>query len=241
MLRYNYRACLQLIIIFFCLIIILPSCKQAEGTGNIDISSPPEKKIDGVEKKENIVSSPVKTAIDRFKHKPVDDYSNEYNSHFRKASKKYFGIGFDYRWFKSQGMAESGLDPDAVSPVGAKGIMQVMDPTYKEIKRKNKTVLGNVFEVRWNIEAGIYYDSYLYGQWSSPRPELDRLALMCASYNAGIGNILKAQKTCNKLTEFNCNLWNKIKSQGGLVDSWKQYETIHYVARIFRFMNYEEF
>jgi len=37
----------------------------------------------------------------------------------------------------------------------------------------------------------------LDGQWHSPRPRLERLKLAQASYNAGLGNILKAQKKCN--------------------------------------------
>ena len=172
----------------------------------------------------------------KFKVKPIDSYDDKYDAYFRKATKKFFGIDTDYRWFKSQAMAESGLDHEAVSPVGAKGIMQVMDPTYAEIKRKNNDILGNVFSARWNIQAGIYYDSYLYGQWSSPRPEFDRMAFMFASYNAGLGNILKAQKICGKYDIGDCNLWNDVKIYGVEVNTWKQKETIHYVTKIFKFM-----
>lgn len=32
--------------------------------------------------------------------------------------------------------------------------------------------------------------------WSSPRPETDRHSLAMASYNAGFGNLLKAQSAC---------------------------------------------
>jgi hypothetical protein len=35
---------------------------------------------------------------------------------------------------------------------------------------------------------------YLVGQWSSPRPAIDRYLLAAASYNSGLGDILKAQK-----------------------------------------------
>lgn len=166
--------------------------------------------------------------------KPIDRFSNKYDVHFKKASKRYFSVGLDYRWFKAQSFAESNLNPTAVSPVGAKGIMQIMDPTYAEIHRKTG-ITGNVFNARWNIMAGIYYNSYLYGQWRSPRPELDRLALMFASYNAGLGNILKAQKLCKT----DCNLWNSIKVSGPDVRSWKEDETIHYVHKILKLMGHE--
>lgn len=35
-----------------------------------------------------------------------------------------------------------------------------------------------------------------WNTWSSPRPNIDRLELAQASYNAGAGNIIKAQKEC---------------------------------------------
>src|SRR3990167_7361776 len=38
----------------------------------------------------------------------------------------------DWTLLKNQAVAESGLDPDAVSPVGAKGLTQGMDATFKE-------------------------------------------------------------------------------------------------------------
>lgn len=176
---------------------------------------------------------------DLFK-KPIDSFTSKYDIHYKKATKRFFSIGLDYRWFKSQGMAESNLNPFAVSPVSAKGIMQIMDPTRRDLDKKLGTS-GNPFDARWSIMAGVYYNSYLYKQWSSPRPELDRLALMFASYNAGLGNILKAQKNCNlygveAINE--CNLWASIKDQGHSVSSWKEEETIGYVSRIFRFMGY---
>jgi len=163
--------------------------------------------------------------------KPIDRFSNKYDVYFKKASKRYFSVGLDYRWFKAQAFAESNLNPTAVSPVGAKGIMQIMDPTYKEISNKTN-IIGNVFNARWNIMAGIYYDSYLYNQWRAPRPELDRLALMFASYNAGLGNILKAQKICTT----DCNYWHAIKLSGPYVHSWKEEETINYVHKILQLM-----
>src|SRR6185369_9269115 len=47
-----------------------------------------------------------------------------YDPYFKKYSKRFFGVGFDWRLFKAQGMAESELNPNARSFVGARGIMQ---------------------------------------------------------------------------------------------------------------------
>lgn len=45
-----------------------------------------------------------------------------------------------------------------------------------------------------SIRAGAYYMARLARGWSSKRPVLDRWDLARASYNAGFGNLLKAQK-----------------------------------------------
>ena len=67
----------------------------------------------------------------------ADRWTDEYDRHFRKYSKRYFGPLFDWHWFKAQAIAESGLNADAVSIVGAIGLMQIMPDTFKEINYKN--------------------------------------------------------------------------------------------------------
>jgi membrane-bound lytic murein transglycosylase F len=216
--------------------IFLISCDEQEVNEHVVEAATLEVKPDVIE--ESVEAEEV-SLPPKFVPKPVDRFNDEYDVHFKKYSKRYFGPVMDYRWFKSQAMAESNLDPKAQSPVGAKGIMQIMDPTYAEIQQKNKEVIGNVYEARWNIHAGIYYNRTLYNQWTSPRPELDRLALTFASYNAGLGNILKSQKECNRVKHKECNLWNNIKIFGPVINTWKEEETIHYVTKIHRFMGYE--
>ena len=70
---------------------------------------------------------------------PVDSdkWTDEYDRHFRKYSKRYFGPLFDWHWFKAQAIAESNLNANAVSHVGARGLMQIMPDTFKEITDKN--------------------------------------------------------------------------------------------------------
>lgn len=164
--------------------------------------------------------------------------AGDYDHLFRKYSKRYFSVAYDWAWFKAQAMAESGLNPDAVSPVGAKGLMQVMPATFLEIAGKTG-IPDYPFTPRWNIAAGIFYDRYLYDNWSSPRPEKDRLALMFASYNAGLGNVLNAQRICeweqSNGNKEDCNLWASIKDRAPRVHTWKHVETLSYVERIFQY------
>lgn len=166
-----------------------------------------------------------------------DKFTKKYDAYFNKYSKRYFGVGFDYRWFKAQGLAESLLNDSALSHCGARGIMQIMPPTFVEIKIKNKQIVGSIDNPRWNIEAGIYYDKLMFDKWKAKRPIKDRLSFMFASYNAGFGNILKGQKQClSRCPTKNCNLWENITPVAKYVDRWIYKETLGYVNRIFRYM-----
>ena len=121
-----------------------------------------------------------------------DKWTDKYDRHFRKYSKRYFGPLFNWHWFKAQAIAESNLNADAVSQVGAVGLMQIMPDTFKEITDKNPH-FADVDKPRWNIAAGIYYDRLLYRKFPTT-PEQDRLYLALASYNAGYGRILNASR-----------------------------------------------
>ena len=119
-------------------------------------------------------------------------WSSDYDPHFRKYAKRYFGPHFDWRWFKAQAIAESHLDHLARSEAGARGLMQLMPATFEEIRRE-KPHFTDVESPRWNIAAGIYYDRLLYRKWRD-LPELERLYLAFASYNAGFGRIRGAYR-----------------------------------------------
>ena len=151
------------------------------------------------------------------------NWTDEYDRHFRKYSKRYFGPLFDWHWFKAQAIAESGLNADAVSVVGAIGLMQIMPDTFKEINDKNPH-FAEVDKPRWNIAAGIYYDRLLYRKFPTT-PEQDRLYLALASYNAGYGRILNASR---KL-ETTAPLWHQVKP-------YMPRETQAYVVRIIKLM-----
>jgi len=155
----------------------------------------------------------------------------KYDSYFKKYSKHYFGPGFDWRYFKSQAIAESNLDSDAKSHVGAKGIMQIMPKTFEEIKYKHSSIKGSAQQPKWNIAAGIYYDRTIWKLWKAKRPFIDRLAFMFGSYNAGKGNILKAQKIA-KSNGMDPNRWPSIEKNLSKVTGKHSKETIGYVNKI---------
>lgn len=159
--------------------------------------------------------------------------NKKYDLYFYKYSKLYFGYSIDYKWFKAQSIVESNLNPTAESPVGAKGLMQIMPGTWADVCKKQK-LTTNITDPEHNIANGIYYDRYLWRNWKAKRTIKDRLCLMFASYNAGLGTILIAQKLCNESnTGLNCNTWTNIKQFKHR--RWIHEETVNYVDRIFRF------
>jgi membrane-bound lytic murein transglycosylase MltF len=162
-------------------------------------------------------------------------YNNvtKYDSYFKKYTKHCFGPGFDWKYFKSQAIAESNLNSNVKSPVGAKGIMQIMPKTFEEIKYKNPSIKGSSQQPKWNIAAGIYYDRSIWKLWKEKRPFSDRLAFMFGSYNAGKGNILKAQKIA-KENGMDPNRWPSIEKNLIKVTGKHSKETIGYVNKINR-------
>lgn len=119
-------------------------------------------------------------------------WTQQYDHHFKKYTKRYFGPYYDWHWFKAQGIAESRLKPTAKSHRGAVGLMQILPSTYAEIKQKNP-YFRDIESPRWNIAAGIYYDRQLYRRWQQI-PEEERLYMAFASYNAGYGRIRRDYK-----------------------------------------------
>lgn len=75
---------------------------------------------------------------------------------------------------------ESGFDPKAVSPKGAKGLMQLMPATARRFG------VRDVFAVRDNLHGGAAYLRLLIDQFDND------VALALAAYNAGEGAVLRA-------------------------------------------------
>lgn len=117
----------------------------------------------------------------------------EYDALIQQAAVKYLP-GIDWRLLKAQLFQESGLNPKAVSPAGAQGIAQFMPATWADVSKR----AGYEGMSAWDPEAAIpvaaFYMAELRAKWKAPRPDIDRHCLAMASYNAGFGNILKAQE-----------------------------------------------
>jgi soluble lytic murein transglycosylase-like protein len=90
--------------------------------------------------------------------------------------------GVDWRLLSAQVAAESGYNPDAESPVGAKGLAQFMDPTWKDFEE----FIGgsrDPFNPEHSIEAQAWYMDKLGQIFDTD------YSLMLAAYNWGMGNV----------------------------------------------------
>lgn len=122
-------------------------------------------------------------------------FPTKYDAEIRAAAKLYMPQADPLMW-KAQLWQESRLDPNAVSPVGARGLAQIMPGTFAEISRGMGAGIVSPFDASWSIRMGAWYMRKRINDWSAPRPYTDRHNLAMASYNAGLGNILRAQKAC---------------------------------------------
>jgi membrane-bound lytic murein transglycosylase MltF len=134
------------------------------------------------------------------------------------------------RWklWKAQLYQESRLNPAAVSHVGARGLAQFMPATWNDVVRETGMAGSPHDDVA--IEAGAYYMAKLRRMWISDRTRFERNELAQASYNAGAGNVLKAQQFCG-----GARFWHTIQECLPLVTGPRHAaETKTYVARIAR-------
>ncbi len=122
--------------------------------------------------------------------------SDRYDRQIRSAVANYWPDYPYWAAWKGQLWQESRLNPRAVSPVGAVGLAQFMPATWSQISRELRLPPELRADNDAAIEAGAYYMAKLRRQWSSPRPIEDRQQLAQASYNAGLGSILAAQRAC---------------------------------------------
>lgn len=110
-------------------------------------------------------------------------------------------------------MAESGLNPNIVSPAGAAGLWQLMPATGREFDLFVGTGVDERYHVEKATEAACRY-------LLAAKARLGSWTLAAASYNVGLGGILTRQQ------------------KQGITDYWDLYlpeETMRYLARILTF------
>lgn len=168
--------------------------------------------------------------------------TDAFDGFFEQYAACYFGNvsiagePFDWRWLKAQALAESGLDPRAHSWAGAMGLMQLMPATFDECVKALGLHQASPWDPELNIRCGAWY---LRRMWEIFKEEkgLARLCFAFGAYNAGAGNIIRAQTVAARQDK-NPRVWPSIISCLPQITGRHAQETIGYVRRILR--NYEE-
>ncbi len=141
---------------------------------NQAVSSP--KVTKPVEKEEPKPALPVERVTQPKPKITSDPILKEFGLTIDKASRKY---DVDSRLIYSVIVAESGGKPDAVSPKGAKGLMQLIDSTAVEMG------VADSLNPHENIVGGTKYLRQLLDRYDG------NLKLTLAAYNAGPGTVSK--------------------------------------------------
>ena len=151
---------------------------------------------------------------------------NAYDAHMQRASLRWLPE-HDWRWLRAQCYQESRFNARAVSPAGARGLCQFMPGTWSDAQR----ALGvrDVYNPGQNAWAAGWYMRRQLNRWVWDRTDHQRLQLAQASYNAGFGHILHAQRLCG-----GARAWEQIAPCLHRVTGHHSQETIQYVKQIDR-------
>lgn len=101
-------------------------------------------------------------------------------------------LGWDWRLLASQLYQESQFDPNARSWAGARGLMQVMPATARQMGLKR------IHDPAENLAAGVRYLQWLQKRWEEIPDSLDRIKFVLASYNVGLGHVEDARNLARK-------------------------------------------
>lgn len=113
--------------------------------------------------------------------------------------------------------AESGFDPNAVSRVGAMGLMQIMPSTFTWLTELTGEEIATerLADPEVNIRYGCYFLRYLFDVYEDK-------TLVLAAYNAGMGNVAKW-------------LASEEYSEGGRLTNIPFEETKNYINKVTRY------
>ncbi len=124
------------------------------------------------------------------------------------------GSGLDWRLVASLVNQESKFNPDAISPGGAMGLMQLVRATAKLYK------VNDPYDPKQNLSAGIKMLMQIDKEFADDiEDDEERMWFVVASYNAGTGHIVDARKLTQKygrdpnIWEDNVEYYLKLKSE----------------------------
>lgn len=144
---------------------------------------------------------------------------------FKKYASEY---EFDYLAIVAQGYQESGLDNNKVSHRGARGIMQLLPSTAKQMG------YSDLSDPEQNIAAGVKYLDWLRAHYINQDDieDSERMALIWAAYNAGPTKMRQMRRLAEEM-DLDPNRWfgNVEIAAGRIIGS----ETVRYVSNVYKY------
>ena len=130
--------------------------------------------------------------IDGERLSPYDDVIQRYSQ----------AHDFDWRLVVAQSFQESEFKPDRTSFAGARGLMQVMPRTARQLGVDPDLL----YEPEHGVRAGVKYLAWTRERFEASLPISERLWFALAAYNAGPGHVRDARKLARH-AGFNGDLW----------------------------------
>lgn len=136
--------------------------------------------------------------------------AHSYRADLTRQARQVWGLDAPVATFAAQIHTESLWRPDAVSPVGARGLTQFMPATeawiagvYPELNTSREPVSGaaasgsaapaGAMNPTWAIRALVTYDKWLWDRIRAA-DDCQRMAMVLSSYNGGLGWLQKDQR-----------------------------------------------
>lgn len=114
-----------------------------------------------------------------------------YDDLFKNAASQ---TGWDWRIIAAQCYQESGFDPQATSRAGARGLMQIMPGTAKELGLS----MADIHSPEENVAAAARYIRQLTALFSDINSPEERIHFVLAAYNGGYKHIRDAMALTKK-------------------------------------------
>ena len=114
-----------------------------------------------------------------------------YDHLFRQYARQ---CNWDWRLLAAQAYQESAFDPEAISFMGAMGLMQLMPNTARSVGVSQQ----DVFHPESNIRGAVRLINQLNQHYSFIRSESERINFILAAYNAGPGHVDDARALARK-------------------------------------------
>ncbi len=128
--------------------------------------------------------------IDQYRRQNTAGQISPYDPLARRLAERY---EFDWLLITAQMYRESRFNPRLISPMGARGLMQVMPRTGLEMGFRD------LFDPQNGLHAGIRYLDVLHDHYAAVTNPADRLWFALAAYNAGAGHVDDARQLARRM------------------------------------------